>query len=191
MWKFTSKKRNQYYKEVIRLHQEGLGYMRISHIIPVSEATIANWIRNFVKEKSSTVCMAKSHQAQITSPESASESTDVRFLRSEIARLKRQLAQESLRADAYNELINVAEKQFNIPIRKKAGAKQWRTCTVWTCVSQSCKGLYTTFSQQVVGKRYYLYNDLVRWEALCILLPVAHPWCLHEGNNRMERRSNT
>ena len=124
MWKFTSKKRNQYYKEVIRLHQEGLGYMRISHIIPVSEATIANWIRNFVKEKSSTVCMSKSHQAQITSPESASESTDVRFLRSEIARLKRQLAQESLRADAYNELINVAEKQFNIPIRKKAGAKQ-------------------------------------------------------------------
>lgn len=30
----------------------------------------------------------------------------------------------NMRADAYNELINVAEKQFNISIRKKAGAKQ-------------------------------------------------------------------
>ena len=47
------------------------------------------------------------------------ESTDIKTLQAEIARLKKELAYESLRADAYNELINVAEKQFNISIRKK------------------------------------------------------------------------
>ena len=51
-------------------------------------------------------------------------SGDVKALQAEIARLKKELAHESLRADAFNELINVAEKQFNISIRKKAGAKQ-------------------------------------------------------------------
>jgi hypothetical protein len=42
----------------------------------------------------------------------------------EIALLKEKLRMANMRADAYNELINVAEKQFNISIRKKAGAKQ-------------------------------------------------------------------
>ena len=49
---------------------------------------------------------------------------DISSLRNEIARLKRELRAESLRADAYDEMINVAEKQFNVSIRKKAGAKR-------------------------------------------------------------------
>lgn len=51
--------------------------------------------------------------------------------RDELLALKRQLQQQSLelkkekmRADFYEEMINVAEEQFNIPIRKKAGTKQ-------------------------------------------------------------------
>ena len=51
--------------------------------------------------------------------------------RDEILALKRQLQQQSLelkkekmRADFYDEMINVAEEMFNIPIRKKAGTKQ-------------------------------------------------------------------
>jgi hypothetical protein len=42
----------------------------------------------------------------------------------QIARLQKTLAYESLKAAAYNEMRNVAEKQFNISIRKKAGTKQ-------------------------------------------------------------------
>ena len=62
---------------------------------------------------------SKSHgEASDTVPD------EVKALKAEISRLKRELADESLRADAYNEMINVAEKRFNIPIRKKAGAKQ-------------------------------------------------------------------
>ncbi|WP_440199370.1 transposase [Bacteroides nordii] len=51
--------------------------------------------------------------------------------RDEILALKRQLQQQSLelkkekmRADFYEEMVNVAEEMFNIPIRKKAGTKQ-------------------------------------------------------------------
>lgn len=63
--------------------------------------------------------MAKSIQSKVSSSVASGESADVKALRMEIARLKRQIAYESLRAEAYDELINVAEQQFNISIRKK------------------------------------------------------------------------
>ena len=51
--------------------------------------------------------------------------------RDEILALKHQLQQQSLElkkekisADFYEEIVNVAEETFNIPIRKKAGTKQ-------------------------------------------------------------------
>ena len=49
---------------------------------------------------------------------------DVESLKAEISRLKRELDDAVLRADAYNEMINVAEERFSIPTRKKAGARQ-------------------------------------------------------------------
>lgn len=125
MWKYHTKKRELYYDRVIKLYQEeGLSYERISKIIPVSSDTVSNWIRTFVAESRSSPRMAKTIHPQEVSPVSGSESADIKVLQSEIARLKRQLAHETLRADAYDELINVAEKQFNISIRKKAGTKQ-------------------------------------------------------------------
>ena len=125
MWKYHTKKRELYYDRVIKLYQEeGLNYERISKIIPVSSDTVSNWIRTFVAENQSSVRMAKTNNSQSTSPVSSSKSADVNVLQAEIAQLKKQLAHERLRADAYDELINVAEKQFNISIRKKAGTKQ-------------------------------------------------------------------
>ena len=50
--------------------------------------------------------------------------SEIQALQAEISRLKKALAQESLRADAFKEQIDEAEKQFNISIRKKAGARQ-------------------------------------------------------------------
>ncbi len=49
---------------------------------------------------------------------------DKQSLRSEVTRLRKALREMSMRADLYDEMINVAEKQFNISIRKKAGTKQ-------------------------------------------------------------------
>lgn len=41
----------------------------------------------------------------------------------EIASLRRQLAEARIKAEAYQEMIRLAEQVYNIPIRKKFGAK--------------------------------------------------------------------
>ena len=41
-----------------------------------------------------------------------------------IKRLEKELAEARLARDFYNEMINVAERQFSIDIRKKAGTRQ-------------------------------------------------------------------
>lgn len=48
---------------------------------------------------------------------------DIKELKEKIRQLEKELKHERLRADVYDELINVAEENFKIQIRKKAGAK--------------------------------------------------------------------
>jgi hypothetical protein len=45
-------------------------------------------------------------------------------LEAENERLKQELEMEQLRTRALNVMIDIAEDQFKIPIRKKSGAKQ-------------------------------------------------------------------
>ena len=45
-------------------------------------------------------------------------------LEAKIAKLEKELEAEKLKAEAYNALIEVAEEELGIDIRKKAGAKQ-------------------------------------------------------------------
>ena len=49
---------------------------------------------------------------------------DILSLQAELKRLRAQLVDVEIKAEAYDELINVAEAKFGIRIRKKAGAKQ-------------------------------------------------------------------
>ena len=61
--------------------------------------------------------------------ERASESNqslpqDVLALQAELKKLRAELLNAEIKAEAYDELINVAEAKFGIQIRKKAGAKQ-------------------------------------------------------------------
>ena len=49
---------------------------------------------------------------------------DFNALRAEITRLKKELRQEKMRAEALDTMIDVAEEMFNVPVRKKAGTKQ-------------------------------------------------------------------
>ena len=132
MWKYNSKKRDKYYNEVIRLYtEEKLGCVKISRIVPIGESTISRWVSTFVSANQSSICMAKSAPFQQASPFPDSEYSDVKAdeisteeadvlikaLQAEIAQLKKQLAHEPLRADAFDGLLNVAEKQFNISMR--------------------------------------------------------------------------
>lgn len=127
----TKENQAKYYDEVMRLYfDEGMGSMRITHLVPVARTTILRWIRNFVSEnpeyryqmkKASTVKLEDTSAAKQNDEASQAE---IKALKEELGRLQVKLRKAELRADLYDEMINVAEKQFNIPIRKKVGAKQ-------------------------------------------------------------------
>ena len=121
-----TKKQKQYFSEVIRLHYEhGYGEDRISRILPIGHSTVSRWIAIFAAENDKkSVQMPKSKKLQSHPRVSSTEVNDVQFLQAELARLQAQLKHERLRADAYDEMINVAESKFKISIRKKAGAKR-------------------------------------------------------------------
>ncbi len=138
MRKYNSRKRNLYYDEVIRLYyQKGMSGCQISQILPIGTTAVSEWIRNFALNNPDNeyVVMNKAQEfyksestkktvSQEVKTPSLEESADIKQLQKEIAQLKKQLRNESMRADLYNEIINVAEKKFNISIRKKAGTKQ-------------------------------------------------------------------
>jgi len=122
-----TKKQKQYFKEVIKLHYEkGYGEDRISRIIPIGHSTVSRWIGIFAAENDSksVPVSKKKNELQPQSTPAASAVDDVNALQSELSRLQVQFKHEQLRADAYDEMIHVAEAKFNIAIRKKAGAKQ-------------------------------------------------------------------
>ena len=126
-------KENQalYYDEVIRLYfEEGLGSLRITHLVPVSRSTILRWIRNFVSEHPEyRYQMQKASTPKLVDPaaierQEKASLEEIKALKEELGRLRVELQKAELRADLYDEMINVAEKQFNIPIRKKVGVKR-------------------------------------------------------------------
>lgn len=50
--------------------------------------------------------------------------SEIKRLQERISGLEGQLLHAEIKAEAYDEMINVAEAKFKIHIRKKAGAKQ-------------------------------------------------------------------
>jgi transposase len=124
-----TKKQRAYFAEVIRLHYEyGYGEDRISRILPIGHGTVSRWIAIFAGENAGkSIQMRKSKsksKSHKQSPPVATRVNEVTDLQAEVVRLQSELKYERLRADAYDEMINVAESKFNIAIRKKAGVKR-------------------------------------------------------------------
>lgn len=124
MYSLHTEKQLKYFDEVIRLHyEEGYGQDRISRLLPIGHSTVSKWIAIFAKEEGKifgTNDMRKPKKntySQVTNDE-------VSKLQTRVKELEAQLLRAEIRAEAYDELINVAEAKFRIPIRKKAGAKQ-------------------------------------------------------------------
>lgn len=128
---YQTEKQRLYHDKVIALYRDQhMGRRRIEKIIPVSNHTISRWIRNFVAEnpsyKSRHMKLLEEKRKKKAVQESVDSPvpSDMNSLKAEVARLRKALKDESMRADLYDEMINVAEKQFSISIRKKAGTKQ-------------------------------------------------------------------
>jgi transposase-like protein len=85
---------------------------------------ILRWQRNYQKygrcslNLSIDTLLLKPKKQSLAAP-SLSEAT----LLARIKELERQLEDEQLRSDAYNRMIDIAEKELQIPIRKKPNTK--------------------------------------------------------------------
>jgi transposase len=82
---------------------------------------IVLWLRQFgLKDKPKT--LSQSEQLSLKMPQPKPEK--VQFSKTELDKLKEELAEANLRADAYQKMIEIAEDEFKIEIKKKYVAKQ-------------------------------------------------------------------
>ena len=122
MYQLHTEKQRKYFEEAIRLHyEEGYGEDLIAKVLPIGHSTVSRWIAIFAKEKGKVTMATKPDK-----PQGASDvrRDSVQGLQARIKELEAQLLKAEIKAEAYEELINVAEAKFRIQIRKKAGAKQ-------------------------------------------------------------------
>ena len=125
-----SSKRDLYYEKAMKLYfKDGLRVTQICRALPLSRAILYKWIAIFAEQNPQVASMKgvkQVKQVSKPSPESQTEELPktVLELQAELKKLRAQHKKAEIKAEAYDELINVAEAKFNIPIRKKAGAKQ-------------------------------------------------------------------
>lgn len=108
---------------------QGTGYRKLAAKYGVSRTTINKWvmIHQGIHNIPPTEKQQKYYLSGMNSkPEntSAGEFNNEQELQQKIALLEKQLAWEKLRADALDTMINIAEKQLDISIRKKPGSQQ-------------------------------------------------------------------
>ena len=131
MFIYDTAKKERYYEEVVAMYREtGYSSYRLAKLFPLSKHTLERWIANFVaiNPQAEPSVMArkskKEEQTRSNVPVNEALPDDVLALQKEIKQLRAQLTKAEIKAEAFDELINVAEAQFGIQIRKKAGAKQ-------------------------------------------------------------------
>ena len=103
-------------------HLEGVSQTELARRYGIGQTTVSEIIRTFAAENDkSALLMGKNAKS--------SESEELEALRKENLELRKKLYDETMRADFYDTMIDVAEEMFNIEIRKKAGTGQSKGCT--------------------------------------------------------------
>lgn len=108
---------------------QGTGYRQLAKKYGVSRTTINKWVQihQGIHNLAPTEKQQKYYLSGMNSkPENmaAGEFEKAQELTQKIALLEKQLAWEKLRSEALDTMINIAEKQLDISIRKKSGTQQ-------------------------------------------------------------------
>ena len=98
----------------------GISYRRLSKKYGVARATLHEWVRDFT---GIAIITRGTENAVILSAMELKQSEE---LPKEILALQKQLAQEKLHNKVLTAMIEIAEAELKIPIRKKYGTKQSR-----------------------------------------------------------------
>lgn len=100
------------------INREGLSYKEAATSYQVSVKAIQNWEKEFATENAElSICNQEALNKKKTEQPVSRDSEQVQQLR-------QQLAEAQLKIAALNTLIDVAEQQLKIDIRKKHGARQ-------------------------------------------------------------------
>lgn len=108
---------------------QGAGYRQLAAKYGVSRTTICKWVQihQGIHNIAPTEKQQKYYLSAMNSKPDNTSAEDIKNkqeLQQKIALLEKQLAWEKLRADALDTMINIAEKQLDISIRKKSGSQQ-------------------------------------------------------------------
>ena len=127
----TGKRKQKFHKhlskeekmDVVRLHYlEGESKANLSRRFNVDFKTVTVILRKFAAENDkSALLMGKD--------KTTDETEELKALRKENLELRKRLYEETMRADFYDTMVDVAEEMFGIEIRKKAGTGQSKGCT--------------------------------------------------------------
>ncbi len=107
----------------------GCGYRQLQKKYGISRTTICKWVQVYqgIHNLAPTDLQQKHYINPMERKEKNKQdgtSQKEQELLQKIASLEKQLAHQELRAEVLDTLINVAEKQLNISIRKKPGTQQ-------------------------------------------------------------------
>ena len=109
--------------------EQGTGYRTLAKKYGVSRTTINKWvmIHQGIHNLPPTEKQQKHYLSKMnnnTGNVAAGDTKKQKELEEKIRLIEKQLEWEKLRVEVLDTLINVAEKQLNISIRKKPGAQQ-------------------------------------------------------------------
>ena len=100
----------------------GIDQGQIAKHYGIAQRSVSRIISNFAASNEKSALFMKNRPAD-------SQADEIKALREEVMELKKQLHNETMRADFYDTMIDVAEEMFNIEIRKKADTGQSKGCT--------------------------------------------------------------
>jgi transposase-like protein len=107
---------------------QGVGFRKLAKKYGISRTTICKWvaIHQGIYNLPPTEKQKRYSTSSMNSLPKKSSSNDQsdKELQQKIAALEKQLEWEKLRSEALDTMIDIAEKDLNIPIRKKPGAQQ-------------------------------------------------------------------
>ena len=108
---------------------QGIGYRQLAAKYGVSRTTINKWvmIHQGIHNLPPTLKQQQYNTSSMNSSKlkpSQEQLQNMEAMQQKIALLEKQLKWEKLRADALDIMINIAEKQLDITIRKKSGNQQ-------------------------------------------------------------------
>lgn len=106
-------------------HSSGKSFYAFSKAHGISNpAMLGRWVRQYEIPAESLTLQSEPKDSDMANRDKESYKEEVAQLKKRIRELEKALAFSKLETEARDLMIDIAEKHFDIPIRKKSGAKQ-------------------------------------------------------------------